>query len=176
MKKETDKLRELNNAFKQNYDEMSAKYNDLETDKSRFEKKISCLENELELKAKEKNTIAKTCEEVLTKAERVAAEKKELEKTKVELVKEKDQLETQYEELNKKVLYLFRGILVNIHLFKVNNRNTRKRCEMCSKLTIKTPERRQWLRCGVFVVNFEYISYLFLVLSGTSKCLLWLFS
>ena len=23
-------------------------------------------------------------------------------------------------------------------LFKVNNRNTRKRCEMCSKLTIKT--------------------------------------
>ena len=31
----------------------------------------------------------------------------------------------------------------NIYLFKVNNRNTRKRCETCSKLTIKTPERRQ---------------------------------
>ena len=30
----------------------------------------------------------------------------------------------------------------NIYLFKVNNRNTRKRCEICSKLTIKTPERR----------------------------------
>ena len=30
----------------------------------------------------------------------------------------------------------------NIQLFKVNNRNTRKRCEICSKLTIKTPERR----------------------------------
>ena len=28
-------------------------------------------------------------------------------------------------------------------LFKVNNRNTRKRCEICSKLTIKTPERLQ---------------------------------
>ena len=29
----------------------------------------------------------------------------------------------------------------NIYLFKVNNRNTRKRCEICLKLTIKTPER-----------------------------------
>ena len=28
------------------------------------------------------------------------------------------------------------------HLFKSNNRNTRIRCEVCSKLTIKTPERR----------------------------------
>ena len=25
-------------------------------------------------------------------------------------------------------------------MFKVNNRNTRKRCEICSKLTIKAPE------------------------------------
>ena len=31
----------------------------------------------------------------------------------------------------------------NIYLFKDNNRNSRKRCEICSKLTIKTPERRQ---------------------------------
>ena len=30
-----------------------------------------------------------------------------------------------------------------IELFKVNNRNTRKRGEICSKLAIKTPERRQ---------------------------------
>ena len=30
----------------------------------------------------------------------------------------------------------------NIYLFKVNNRNTSKRCEICSKLTIKTLERR----------------------------------
>ena len=28
----------------------------------------------------------------------------------------------------------------NIYLFKVNNKNTRKRCEICLKLTIKTPE------------------------------------
>ena len=32
---------------------------------------------------------------------------------------------------------------VSIYLLKVNNRNTRTRCEICSKLTIKTPERRQ---------------------------------
>ena len=31
------------------------------------------------------------------------------------------------------------------YMFKVNNRNTRTRCEICSKLTIKTPERRQSL-------------------------------
>ena len=30
----------------------------------------------------------------------------------------------------------------NIYLFKVNKRNSRKRCEICSKLSIKTAERR----------------------------------
>ena len=34
---------------------------------------------------------------------------------------------------------------------------------MCSELTIKTPERRQWRRSGVFIVNFELISHFFLV-------------
>ena len=63
------------------------------------------------------------------------------------------------------------------YIFKVNNRNTRARCEICSKLTIKTTERRhlcpqktsenrtfsdvfkvyRWRRSGVFIVNFEYI-------------------
>ena len=28
------------------------------------------------------------------------------------------------------------------------------RCEIYSKLTIKTPERCQWRRSGVFIVNF----------------------
>ena len=31
-------------------------------------------------------------------------------------------------------------------MFKVNNRNTRTRCEICSKLTIKVPERRRTVR------------------------------
>ena len=34
---------------------------------------------------------------------------------------------------------------VSIYMFKVNNRNNRTTCEICSKLTIKTPEQRQAL-------------------------------
>ena len=48
------------------------------------------------------------------------------------------------------------------YLFKVNNRNTRTRCEICSKLTIKEPEQRR--SSGVFIVNFEHISHLALVI------------
>ena len=48
-------------------------------------------------------------------------------------------------------------------MFKVNNRNTSLRCEICSKLTIKIPERRQWRRSGIFIVNFEHIPHLVLV-------------
>ena len=32
----------------------------------------------------------------------------------------------------------------NIYLLKVNNRNTGKKWDICSKLIIKTPERRPW--------------------------------
>ena len=32
---------------------------------------------------------------------------------------------------------------INNCLFKLNNRNSGKRCEICSKLTMKTPEQRQ---------------------------------
>ena len=48
-------------------------------------------------------------------------------------------------------------------MFKVNNKNTRTRCEICSKLKIKTPKRRQWRPSGVFIVNFEHISHFVLV-------------
>ena len=35
------------------------------------------------------------------------------------------------------------------YMFKVKNRNTRIRCETCSKLSIQTPsERRQWRQFG----------------------------
>ena len=40
----------------------------------------------------------------------------------------------------------------------------KKSCEICSKKTIITPERRQRLRSGVIIVVFEHISHLFLVL------------
>ena len=47
------------------------------------------------------------------------------------------------------------------------NKNTRVCCEICSVLTIKTPERRLWPRSGVFTVNFEHIIQLVLVLKMT---------
>ena len=48
-------------------------------------------------------------------------------------------------------------------LFKFNNRNSRKSYEICSELTIKTPERGHWRNFRVFIVNLEHISCLFLV-------------
>ena len=39
-------------------------------------------------------------------------------------------------EISRDVFPLSAGV----YMFKVNNRNTRKRCEKCSKLTTKTPE------------------------------------
>ena len=71
-------------------------------------------------------------------------------------------------------------IPANIHLLKVNNRNTRKRYEICSKLKIKTRERRHFLNplknqrfsdvfwgyrnwsCHGVFINFEHILHLFL--------------
>ena len=48
---------------------------------------------------------------------------------------------------------------VGNYMFKVNNRNTRARCQICLKPTIKTPERRHWRCSSVFIVNFEHISH-----------------
>ena len=48
-------------------------------------------------------------------------------------------------------------------MFKVNNRHVKTRCEICSNLTIKTPERRKWRSSGISKVNFEHISHLALV-------------
>ena len=55
-----------------------------------------------------------------------------------------------------------RKIPAGDYLLKVNNRNTRTRCEICPKLT-KIPERRHWGRSGIFIVNFEHILHLVLV-------------
>ena len=40
------------------------------------------------------------------------------------------------------------------YMFKVNNRNTKARCEICSKLTLNTPE----CVSSVYIVNFEQIN------------------
>ena len=53
-------------------------------------------------------------------------------------------------------------VSAGIYLLKVNNKNTRTRYEIYSKLTIKTPEERQWRRSVVFI-NFKHISHLALV-------------
>ena len=61
------------------------------------------------------------------------------------------------------VLSTVKQFPVNIYLFKVSNRNFRIRREICSKFTIKTPERHHWHCCGVFIVKFLNISHLYLV-------------
>ena len=52
----------------------------------------------------------------------------------------------------------------NIYLFRVSNSNTRLRREICSKLAIMSLQRRS----TVFIVNFEYISYLLAPFSSDS--------
>ena len=59
-----------------------------------------------------------------------------------------------------RLFLLFRLLLL---VFTCSNGNTRKRCEICSKLTIKIPERRDWCPSVVFIVNFEHIAHLFLM-------------
>ena len=63
-------------------------------------------------------------------------------------------------------------IPANIYLFKFSNINTRKRCELCSKLIIKTPERRHGIVLvflyltlniihtflSVFIVDFKQVN------------------
>ena len=60
--------------------------------------------------------------------------------------------------------------LVKISFFKVNNRNTRKRCEIYSKLTQKNSRTTSMTFSGVFIVNFEHInvSWVPTVFSGAS--------
>ena len=52
------------------------------------------------------------------------------------------------------------------YMFKVNNKNTRTRCEICSKLTVTTPEKRTlniqlltyFTPCSsVSIINFKHV-------------------
>ena len=51
----------------------------------------------------------------------------------------------------------YRTVPAGVTFPKVNHGNTKPICEICSKLTIKTPERR------LSIVNFEQISNIVLV-------------
>ena len=46
-----------------------------------------------------------------------------------------------------------RKVVLNFHE-EVNSRNTRTRCKIYLKLTIKTPEGRHRRRFGVLIANF----------------------
>ena len=61
-------------------------------------------------------------------------------------------------------IYTGKNFSTNIYLFRVNNSNTRKRREICSKLAIMSLQRR----FTVFTVNFEYSSCLFTPFSSVS--------
>ena len=45
----------------------------------------------------------------------------------------------------------------NIHLFKVNNINTKIMHQICSQLTLKKLGWRYWSRSVLFIVSFEHI-------------------
>ena len=62
------------------------------------------------------------------------------------------------------------------YLFIVSHRNTRAICKACTKLKIKTKERRQWCRSVVFIFIFFSLNILHTLFwcshccLGTSKC------
>ena len=55
----------------------------------------------------------------------------------------------------------FNTFLVGINMFKVKKKNSRTRCEICLKLTIKTQERRQF---AISIFNSEHVLHFVLVL------------
>ena len=61
------------------------------------------------------------------------------------------------------------GLPVGISLFKVNNGNIRTMRETCSKLTIKTSERRQLYYSCVSIVDFKQVMPGRNSLSGSSE-------
>ena len=73
-----------------------------------------------------------------------------------------------FSDVIKETLNLFAPVRMKnpagIYLLKVYNENTRTRCEICPKLIIKTLERRQWRRSGVFIVSFGHILHILLCL------------
>ena len=78
-------------------------------------------------------------------------------------------------------------ISINIYLFKVNHKNSRKRWKICLELTIKTLERRQrlvsllltyftplcsflWLTLNIAEINLKWVTWLSENLSNFLLC------
>ena len=66
---------------------------------------------------------------------------------------------------NKVWVYLYARFLrmfpENIYLFKVSNRNVRKIYEICSRLSIKTPELRQWRLVSLLLTLNIFLTFSF---------------
>ena len=61
-------------------------------------------------------------------------------------------------------LYVFSlAFPANIYLSEINHVNNKSICNICSKLTIKTPEWRHWRRSGIFIVISQNVSHMVLV-------------
>ena len=73
---------------------------------------------------------------------------------KLVLIMARWEIRSWYDKFTLEIIYVFP---VDIYLLKVNNRNTRTRCEICSKLTIKTPERRSIAHFEK--VNTDWVKY-----------------
>ena len=58
----------------------------------------------------------------------------------------------------KMILFASEWLKSNFSKQKLPN-NTRKRCEICSELSIKTAERCHYCHSGIFIANFEHISH-----------------
>ena len=61
------------------------------------------------------------------------------------------------------LLWTLTHLTINKYMLKAAMEPLEKTCKICSKVTIKTAERRYWRRSGVFYVNFDHNSHLFLV-------------
>ena len=90
-------------------------------------------------------------------------------------INNKDTRTTATERCSNYFVVDFRKIVIiptGIYLLK-SIQNTRTEGEICSKLTIKTPEWRQWYCTDVIIVNFNHILHINLVFPlffRTSKC------
>ena len=58
-------------------------------------------------------------------------------------INERSYTKSQYQLWENSVSNFTKSLPANIYLLKVNNRNTRKKCEIYSKSTIKRPQRRE---------------------------------
>ena len=67
------------------------------------------------------------------------------------------------------------GISINMYLFKVNHKSSRKRCEIYLELTIKTLERRQQLVSLLLTLNIfhAFVSHLWMTLNIAKIDLKW---